>query len=181
MNDLNNKIETVRKWIDGGCNSWGAPSAEIAAILDRAVALQNLTDRLKLEAQIHVGEARGANATIHEAYQAVTEGKGEPGNWNGSVPIKEELARLRDRLTASEAAREKLEAALAEAIEPLGGLVGLVAGEVLGPSVEDEPDSESVGANSDGPLPMTFGHVREAQAAIVYMRLLLNTSEAHHG
>lgn len=57
--------------------------------------LQNLVGRLKLEAQCHAGEARCANHTIAEAYQAVTEGKGEPGSWNGAVPIRAELDRLR--------------------------------------------------------------------------------------
>lgn len=83
----------------------------------RIAELRNLVDRLRLEAQIHAGEARGANATIHEAYQAVTEGKGEPGNWNGAVPIKEELARLRAQLTASRAECEGLRAALRQITE----------------------------------------------------------------
>ena len=45
-------------------------------------------------------EARGANATIHEAYQAVTESTGEPGNWHGAEPIKAELVSLRAQLDA---------------------------------------------------------------------------------
>lgn len=68
--------------------------AEIAA--DR---LRDLVERLKLEAKVHAGEARGANHTIAQAYQAVTQGAGEPGNWNGAKPIKAELERLRKTLT----------------------------------------------------------------------------------
>jgi hypothetical protein len=34
----------------------------------------------------------------------------------------------------------------------------------------DEPDGESVGWAEDGPLPMTFGHVRRARAALEAMK-----------
>lgn len=60
---------------------------------DPALAAKDaLIDRLKLEAQIHSMEARGANATIGEIYQAVTGKTGEPGNWNGAQPVIEALA-----------------------------------------------------------------------------------------
>lgn len=59
---------------------------------------ESLADRLRLAAKIHAGEARGANATINEAYQAVTGGTGEPGNWNGAEPIKRALAETRASL-----------------------------------------------------------------------------------
>lgn len=57
--------------------------------------LRQVVDRLKLEAQGHAQEARAANHTIAQAYQAVTGAKGEPGNWNGAVPVATELDRLR--------------------------------------------------------------------------------------
>lgn len=60
--------------------------------------LRDLCERLKLEAKIHAGEARGANKTIREAYQAVTGCTGEPANWNGAGPIKKEISRLRAEL-----------------------------------------------------------------------------------
>jgi len=72
---------------------------EAAAEIER---LQNLTDRLRLEAQIHSGEARTANASLHEAYQAVSGRTGEPGNWNGAEPVKSEIERLRGRLAEAE-------------------------------------------------------------------------------
>ena len=42
----------------------------------------------KLQAQIWKQEARCANHTLGEIYQIATGAKGEPGNWNGSKPIR---------------------------------------------------------------------------------------------
>lgn len=56
--------------------------------------LQVLAERLKLEAQSHAQEARTANATIAEIYQAVTGKTGEPGNWHGAEPVRAEIRRL---------------------------------------------------------------------------------------
>ncbi|MGE0444523.1 MAG: hypothetical protein AB7P99_04790 [Vicinamibacterales bacterium] len=66
-----------------------------------------LAERLKVEAQAHAQEARTANATIAEIYQAVTGATGEPGNWNGARPVVEALRRLRvsERLAAYERAQ----------------------------------------------------------------------------
>lgn len=73
-----------------------------------------LIERLKLEAQAHAGEARTANATIGEIYQAISGATGEPGNWNGAEPVRAyvaakdaTIARLRGAL---ENARDKFEA-----------------------------------------------------------------------
>lgn len=60
-------------------------------------------------------------------------------------------------------------------IEPLRQLVDLVAAECLGPSVDSLPDEDSVGWNGDGELPMTFGHVRRAQAAIGALEAFLQS------
>lgn len=54
--------------------------------------LTALAERLKLEAQIHAGEARSANATIAEIYQLCTGSTGEPGNWHGAEPVRQALA-----------------------------------------------------------------------------------------
>lgn len=59
------------------------------------VELRKLVERLKMEAQSHAMEARGANHTIAQIYQLVTQARGEPGNWNGAVPVADELGRLR--------------------------------------------------------------------------------------
>jgi hypothetical protein len=66
-------------------DAWAAEVAEARA----------LSERLLQEAQIHALEARTANATIAEIYQAVSGATGEPGNWHGAAPVVEELTRLR--------------------------------------------------------------------------------------
>jgi hypothetical protein len=63
---------------------------------------RNLVDRLRTEAQTHSGEARTANSSLHEAYQAASGSRGEPGNWNGANPIKDEIERLRTKLAEAE-------------------------------------------------------------------------------
>ncbi|MES2634081.1 MAG: hypothetical protein V4669_13990 [Pseudomonadota bacterium] len=60
----------------------------------KIIELIALTDRLKLEAQIHAQEARAANATIADIYQCVTGSTGEPGNWNGAEPVRQRIAEL---------------------------------------------------------------------------------------
>jgi hypothetical protein len=67
-----------------------------------------LIERLKLEAQIHAGEARCHKSTVHEAYQACTGATGEPGNWHGAEPIKAALTEAKAALTAAEAEKERL-------------------------------------------------------------------------
>lgn len=53
---------------------------------------QALYEACKQQAQIWKGEARCANDTIAQIYQLVTGRKGEPGNWNGSEPVKALIA-----------------------------------------------------------------------------------------
>jgi len=64
---------------------------------------QNLSERLKLEAQIHAQEARTANSTIAEIYQLVTGATGEPGNWHGAEPVRKLIAAAPDLLSALQA------------------------------------------------------------------------------
>jgi hypothetical protein len=64
----------------------------------RADDAEALAERLKREAVQHAQEARTANATIAEAYQAVTGGAGEPGNWHGAEPIIAEITRLHSEI-----------------------------------------------------------------------------------
>lgn len=77
------------------------PGAAYEAVCNEAEALQQqLTqvkeerDRLKLEAQGWAQEARTQTAIVHEIYQAVTDGSGEPGNWHGAQPVRDKLAEL---------------------------------------------------------------------------------------
>lgn len=46
----------------------------------------------------------------------------------------------------------------------LGDLLSVTDGD--GPTTADDPDEDSVGWDNDGPLPMTFGHIRRAQRAL---------------
>lgn len=50
----------------------------------------------KLQAKIWKQEARTANDTIAQIYQAVTGSKGEPGNWHGAEPVRRALAIAKD-------------------------------------------------------------------------------------
>lgn len=58
-----------------------------------------LADRLKLEAQIHAGEARTANSTIYEIYRIVSGATGERGNWHGAQPVRTYVAALQAQIT----------------------------------------------------------------------------------
>ncbi len=92
--------------------------------------LRNLTANLRLQAQTHAIEARGANATINEIYQIISGGKGEPGNWRGAKPVREyveaakgEILRLETELALSKPvySRRQIEARvklLEEALTP---------------------------------------------------------------
>jgi Lon protease-like protein len=75
-------------------------------------ALRDLSDRLKLEAQGHAGEARCANSTIYEIYQVLTGATGEPGNWNGAEPARKYVAAQQATITALQERIKELEGAL---------------------------------------------------------------------
>lgn len=84
------------------------PATALQEALDRADRAEALAEKLKLEAQIHAGEARCANSTIAEIYQVVSGRTGEPGNWNGAEPVKRYVATAE---AALEGARKVIEAA----------------------------------------------------------------------
>jgi hypothetical protein len=67
----------------------------LEALISRVRSAEALVDRLRLEAQMHSGEARAHRSTVHEAYQAVTGATGEPGNWHGAEPVREMAARVK--------------------------------------------------------------------------------------
>lgn len=72
-----------------------AVTAALAVVQPELDRLRALVETLHMQAEAHAQEARTANATIREAYQAVTGSTGEPGSWNGARPIRDELDRLR--------------------------------------------------------------------------------------
>ncbi len=82
-------------WIGNDGPVFRAATAALAVVQPELDRLRNLVAILQQQAEIHAQEARTANATIYEAYQAVTGATGEPGNWNGARPIRGELDRLR--------------------------------------------------------------------------------------
>ncbi|MBO9108791.1 hypothetical protein J5288_08750 [Agrobacterium sp. S2/73] len=98
--------------------------------------LRTLTSDLRLQAQTHAMEARGANSTIAEIYQIISGGKGEPGNWRGAKPVREyveaakgEILRLETELALSKPvySRRQIEArvkALEEALKPFAEYMG---------------------------------------------------------
>jgi hypothetical protein len=79
---------------------WCQKMETITAELNR---LRDLNAKLVQEAQIHAGEARAANASLYECYQAVSGATGEKGNWHGSRPVVEELTRLRAQVAERDA------------------------------------------------------------------------------
>lgn len=84
---------------------------------DEIDRLRNLTDQLKSEAQTNAMEARVANASLYEAYRAVTGGTGEPGNWNGAKPIVDEITRLRSQVAEQESTIRRLQDRLSKDAE----------------------------------------------------------------
>ncbi|WP_158809622.1 hypothetical protein [Beijerinckia sp. L45] len=90
----------------------GAALDEVDAKDAEIEAGKTLIDRLIREAQFWSGEARAHKGTVHEAYQAVSGATGEPGNWNGAVPIVNALRDLRDRADKAEVALAEVKATI---------------------------------------------------------------------
>lgn len=59
---------------------------------------QAIRAQVEMEARCWKQEALTQQASLHECYQAVTCGHGEPGDWNGAEPVREEISRLRAEL-----------------------------------------------------------------------------------
>lgn len=76
----------------------GRALIELLSAAEEAESLRALCERLRLGAQIHAQEARTQRSIVLEIYQAVTGGKGEPGDWNGAKPVIEALESLRAQL-----------------------------------------------------------------------------------
>ncbi len=87
-----------------------ADIATLATALEASQAeverLKQERDALKLEAQIHAGEARAANSTIYEIYQVLSGSTGEPGNWNGAEPARQYVTAAQERIAVLEGALE---------------------------------------------------------------------------
>lgn len=67
-----------------------------ASVIEQRNQAQALNDRLRLEAQVHAGEARAHKSTVQECYQSVSGGTGEPATWNGAKPVERAIAAATD-------------------------------------------------------------------------------------
>ena len=70
------------------CNECKKLEAELARV-------RELCEALKQQAEIHALEASTQRATVREIYQLVSDGKGEPGDWNGARPVRDFIERER--------------------------------------------------------------------------------------
>lgn len=77
----------------------------------RILKLEAERDACKQEAQVQAQEARTQQAIVHDCYQAVTGGKGEPGDWNGAEPVRRRIAELeRERDGNADSAKDMVNA-----------------------------------------------------------------------
>lgn len=76
--------------------------SELTAARDEVEKLRAKADKCEREARQWRQEARTQSDIVAKIYQAVTGKKGEPGDWNGAVPVVAELERLRGRVAALE-------------------------------------------------------------------------------
>lgn len=108
-------VEELAKRLRAGDNCWEVTDAAAAleAQAARVNELEALCERLKLEAQIHSGEARTHKSTVHECYQAASGATGEPGNWHGSTPVRDRIASLEQKVEEYNAAVVKRSARIA--------------------------------------------------------------------
>lgn len=56
--------------------------------------LNAVVDAVRVQAQVWASEADAQRDTVHRIYEIVTGKKGEPGDWNGEVPVRAEITRL---------------------------------------------------------------------------------------
>lgn len=65
------------------------------ALRVQLAAAEELAETLKQQAMQHAHEARTQTSTVHEIYQLITGGTGEPGDWEGAEPVRVVLAAAR--------------------------------------------------------------------------------------
>ncbi len=68
--------------------------ARVAELTAENTRLKDLTADLRQQAEAHAQEARTQRSTVHEIYQIISGGTGEPGDWNGAEPVREYVARM---------------------------------------------------------------------------------------
>lgn len=63
----------------------------VQAIRARIEHLERVNGHLLRQAQTHAMEARTQRHTVRRCYQIATGATGEPGDWNGSLPVEKAL------------------------------------------------------------------------------------------
>lgn len=92
------------------CDAWAQydalsdAHAALTACQQEVERLLTLNADLTMQAKGHAQEARTANSTIYEIYQAISGAKGEPGNWNGAQPVIEYIETAETRVAQLEEA-----------------------------------------------------------------------------
>ena len=83
-------------WCDDPAPGEGMDPAEAVKYVRADVrdVVQRKADNCEQEARQWRQEARTQSAIVAEIYEAVTGKKGEPGDWNGAVPVKERIEEL---------------------------------------------------------------------------------------
>lgn len=94
-------------------------------------------ENLRLEAQAHAQEARTQRATVHEIYQIISGGNGEPGDWNGAEPVRKAFVALAVRVEKAERNSERDKDAfvmMCTALQDIEDAVGIDTGGWNGPA-----------------------------------------------
>lgn len=77
--------QQIEEYVDWARSNPQTFIAEVARLLAAPeIELIALSEKLKLQAQIHAQESRTQKATVHEIYQGLGIQK---GNWNGAKPV----------------------------------------------------------------------------------------------
>ena len=90
---LEGTLAAIEMWM------WATRDARelVARQHDKIKLLERQNMHLRIQAQIWACEARAQKATANECLQAASGETGELGDWNGSGPVREEFAKLRER------------------------------------------------------------------------------------
>jgi hypothetical protein len=86
--------------------------AQARRIADLEAENEKLSEQkaqLIIQAQSHALEARAQRATVHEVNQVVSGARGEKGDWNGAIPVRDRIAELTARAEKAEAKVKELE------------------------------------------------------------------------
>lgn len=89
--------DAALNWLAAAPKAAPAPQGAEGAVLSA----------VKLQARIWKQEARTQAAIVRDCYQLATDATGEPGDWNGSNPVREKIVALTEARDALVAALER--------------------------------------------------------------------------